>query len=449
MASLLRRAHSYVAPTDTVDHLVIGGGVVGMAIARELAKIAPTFVIERNENTGMETSNRGSWVVHSGIYYPEEAHKTKLCIRGRQLLYKYCLANDVPHRKVGKLIIATSGEQVAHLDKLHEKGKRLGIPLQMLSGAEARELEPDLSPNCQGALHSPETGIVDGRKLIDALHADVIAAAERYPGGGGEVLTNHRVVRIDRHASETSSSKRGKEHQQYVVQIQTGANPSDNMSNGETSAVLAKCVINAAGLSAHHIMSHLRPPDDPQPIHYCKGSYFAYQGEGAKHVRRLLYPCPDPDFAGLGTHLTMNLDGNIRFGPDTEWLKAPNDAIQASESDWWQEHLAPTESRMAEAIQAVKTYLPNVVDSGFSPDYAGIRPKLKPEGQAADDFSITHPYPNFINLLGIESPGLTSSLAIAEYVRDLVKREVWGLGRSHGKVISGAGRLDEQASAWA
>ncbi|ORY89288.1 FAD dependent oxidoreductase [Leucosporidium creatinivorum] len=445
MAALLRSRHAFRPPEMTVDHLVVGAGVVGLAIAERLTKAfvdRTTFVVERRGAFGEETSSRNSEVIHSGIYYPANSLKTSLCIRGRDLLYKRCSAAGIAHRKTGKLILANSSGQVQYLEGLKQKASKIEqlgvgrVPLEWLSGDEVREREPDVSKGVVGALLSPETGIVSSHELMEDLEKSILDSEL------GELVYGTKVVRIDRVEGKSGGKRGDGTEDGWVVQTLTDDGKG---GEGERSAVLAKTLINAAGLNAHHIANQILPASDRIQLHFAKGSYFSYRGPGISSVRHLLYPCPDPSsLAGLGTHLTMNLDNEIRFGPDVEWLKPPVDEKGEDLMDFWEQHLAVNEERRLLAIEEVRKFLPNVVEDGFQPDYVGIRPKISAKGAPAVDFSIAHPLPGFINLTGIESPGLTSSLAIAEMVEAMIRQHV-GLGRGRGKVISEAGSLD----AWA
>ncbi|KAK4054521.1 hypothetical protein OIV83_001015 [Microbotryomycetes sp. JL201] len=427
----LRRRYAPIAPELTVDHLVIGAGVVGLAIAERLTRAfadKTTFVVERHGAFGQETSARNSEVIHSGIYYPAESLKTKLCIRGRDMMYDRCTRNGISHRKTGKLIVATADNQKAYLRQLEQKSKMINkqgtgnVPLTWLSGQEARRLEPDLGDDIVGALLSPETGIVSSHELMEDLENSIIDS------GTGELVYGTRVVRIDRHEVRGGSKRGDGSEDGWAVQTVTN---DGKHGDGERSAVLAKTVINAAGLNAHHILNQIMDPQHRLQQHFAKGSYFSCS------VQHLLYPCPDPtSLAGLGTHLTMNLSNEIRFGPDVEWLEPPRNEDGEDESDFWERHLSVNEDRLQAAIKEVKRFLPGVRDEGFQPDYVGIRPKLSGKGEPSADFSINLVAPAFISLNGIESPGLTSSLAIAEYVENMVKQDVWGLGRSRGKTVS-------------
>ncbi|GAA6059998.1 hypothetical protein JCM10212_001156 [Sporobolomyces blumeae] len=447
MSRLLRKRYPHLEPSLAVDTLVIGGGVVGLAIAERLTKAfadKTTFLVERHGQAGQETSSRNSEVIHSGIYYPAASLKTRLCIRGRDLVYSRCRERSIPHRQTGKLVLASSRDQEGYLKSLYDKARRIKrdkvgeVPLEWLTGEEVRELEPDVGDGIVAALRSPMTGIVSSHALMDDLEKEITESET------GEVVYGTRVVRIDRHVSKSGGGgKRGDGSEDgWVVQTVTD---DGSGGEGERTAVLARSVVNAAGLNAHHILNQVLPNSEQLKLHYAKGSYFSYRGPGVSQVKHLLYPCPEGNasLSGLGTHLTMNLDGEIRFGPDVQWLDPPVDPETSEDvADFWQKHLAPDETRMQAAIREVKKFLPRVEADGFAPDYSGIRPKLSAKGETAVDFSITHPQPGFVSLQGIESPGLTASLAIAEHVEGIVRTEVWGLGKGTGRTVSEGGTLD-------
>ncbi|BGP16455.1 hypothetical protein JCM10213_003989 [Rhodosporidiobolus nylandii] len=443
MSKLLRSRYPYLPPEGRVEHLVVGAGVVGLAIAERLVRAFPdrsTFVCERHGQVGQETSSRNSEVIHSGIYYPATSLKTALCIRGRDLLYERCKQQGIGFRQTGKLVLATADEQVPYLKQLYEKSKLLkeqgigDVPLEWLSGAEVRAREPDVGEKVVGALLSPKTGIVSSHELMDNLEKEIVDSE------AGEVVCGTRVVRVDRTELKGGGKRGDGTEDGWVVQTVTDDGTG---GEGERTAVLARTVINAAGLNAHHILNQILPEDQRLRLHFAKGSYFSYRGPGVENVRTLLYPCPEHNasLSGLGTHLTLSMSNEVRFGPDVEWLEPP---VEDGEdvTDFWENKLAVTEERMEMAVNEVKKFLPGVKTEGFSPDYSGIRPKLSKKGETAVDFSITHPAPAFISLQGIESPGLTSSLAIAELVERMVREQVWGLGRGRGKNISERGQLD-------
>ncbi|KAL1732765.1 FAD dependent oxidoreductase [Schizophyllum commune] len=421
-------------PEAAVDNIVIGGGVVGLAIARRLIQLFPsksTYLVERHNTVGEETSSRNSEVVHSGLYYPPDSLKTRLCLRGRDLLYEHCEANDIPFRRTGKLVVAHK-DQLDYIQALHAKAQNLRwpatyaraaehhfagkgpvLPVELFSGAQARELEPDLSPAIAGALWVPATGIVDSHELMQSLERDVDDAEN------GALVYSTAVTRIDRQPGEG-----------WVVQTASaGAGPED------ATALLARTVVNAGGLTAPLILNAIVPESARIPMYFARGSYASYKGPGVAAVRHLIYPCPEVNrgkgaaaFQSLGTHLTMDLANRIKFGPDLEWLDplVGEDGVESEDAaDFWQRHLVPNDARLDEMYQAVTRYLPGVERDGFQPDYVGIRPKIAGPGAGFQDFMIRADYPGeqekvnpMVSLLGIESPGLTSSLALAEYVVD-------------------------------
>lgn len=424
----------YKSPDAVVDFLVVGGGVVGLAVAQRLSERFPrksTYLVERHPHAGEETSSRNSEVVHAGLYYPPESLKTQLCLRGRHLMYERCDKYNIPYRKTGKLVVARE-HQRAYVEGLFAKTKQLSwpkhspphgaedqvLPVSLISGAQARELEPDLSPDIAAALWSPETGIVDSHSVMESLEKDISESE------GGELVFSTRVVRVDPYKSE-ETSKLGSENG-WVVQTVT-----ENAEQGDS--LLARTLINASGLSANLIPNSLLPETSRIPMFFGRGSYAAYSGPGISQINRLIYPCPETGpnkhaFQSLGTHLTLDLQGKVRFGPDLEWISPPSQAnpleydSNEENADFWRKHLKPSDSRLEEMHRAVTEYLPGVSFEGFRPDYVGIRPKLVLSG--FQDFTVRKDYADgngrglMVSLMGIESPGLTSSLAIAEYLVD-------------------------------
>jgi L-2-hydroxyglutarate oxidase LhgO len=364
---------------EQIGAVVIGAGVVGLACARALAQRGiDTVILEQHDAFGTETSARNSEVIHAGLYYPAGSLKAQLCVAGRHLLYDFCATHGVDHRRCGKLIVATSAAQESRLDALCRQGEINGVDdLQRLSAADARTLEPDLK--CNAALLSPSTGIIDSHGLMLALLGD----AERHgatlavcsPLIGGSIENDGFALKIG-----------GDE----VTKLKTGI------------------VINAAGLSAVRVAASLAgfPTTQLPSAFYAKGNYYALAGRAP--FSRLIYPLPEP--GGLGVHLTLDLGGQARFGPDVEWLTTPT-----GELDY---RVAP---QRADAFYAeVRHYWPGLPDGALAPAYSGIRPKISGPNDPAADFLIqgpeTHGIAGLINLFGIESPGLTSSLAIAELV---------------------------------
>ncbi|CAK5262463.1 unnamed protein product [Mycena citricolor] len=430
--SSLNHKHAFKAPESAVDFLVVGAGmklirsrgvqahqlagVVGLAIGRELCQKFPdksTIVVERHPVAGEETSSRNSEVIHSaqaiaGLYYPPHSLKTRLCIRGRELLYAYCDAHNVPHRKLGKLVVATKAQQ-PYIAALHEKALSLrhwpsdsrsakpdapAVPTALISGDQAREMEPNLSDSISGALWSPETGIIDSHAFMGSLEKDITES-------GGDLAYSSDVVRVDRDEDRCG----------WVVQVITG---------DSSDSLFVKTLVNAAGLSAPLITNTLLPPSERLKMYFAKGSYAKYRGPGVTGISHLIYPCPETQgsshgFQSLGTHLTLDLQGNVRFGPDLEWL-SPQDG---EGPDFWSQHLTANNIQLQEMHQAVTRYLPKVILDGLQPDYVGFRPKLAGPTGGFQDFVIRTDFARggpLVSLLGIESPGLTSSLAIAEHV---------------------------------
>ncbi|KAG8788545.1 hypothetical protein FRC16_001383 [Serendipita sp. 398] len=436
--------YAYVPPAFGVDYLVVGGGVVGLAIARSLALNRPdktTYIVERHARLGEETSSRNSEVIHGGFYYPDDSYKTKFCLRGRKLLYEYCDTHSVSYKKTGKLVVGLE-HQRPYLEDLFRKtqslrfpnfgtspasieGEESAVPARLLTGDEARELEPDLSPDIACALLSPETGIIDSHTYMESLERDITESEN------GSVVCATTVTRVD--AAEDG----------WVVQMKTTGSHGSGESEAEADAVMARTVINATGLSAPFILNSigktLSPSFSPINIWYARGSYASYHGPGVSNVKHLIYPVPETgknkhSFTSLGTHLTIDLGGNIKFGPDIEWIEPPagegwkiDGSLVYDERamDYWMDHLIASSKQIPSMYQSVRSYLPGIKEEGLQPDYVGIRPKLRPPNTGFQDFVFRKDYAAggdkktggpMISLLGIESPGLTSSLAIGEYV---------------------------------
>jgi L-2-hydroxyglutarate oxidase LhgO len=364
---------------DQVECVVIGAGVIGLAVARALAEDRrEVVVLEAADRFGSGISSRNSEVIHAGIYYPANSLKARFCVRGRELLYAYCRSHDVAHRQCGKLIVATKDSQEAELEALAAAAARNGVTdIVRLTGTEAMRMEPEL--RCVMALHSPSTGILDAHGYMRSLLGDAEAK--------GTLVAYGAPVNRMRIESEG-------------VTLWVG--------HGEIEPSLnARLVINAAGLEAA-LLTHSIEGFDPayaRPSFYAKGNYFTLSGRSP--FSRLVYPVPEP--GGLGVHLTLDLGGQARFGPDVEWIDAPNFDVDPARGETF--------------YAAVRAYWPGLRYGALMPAYAGIRPKLAGPGAPASDFVIEGPAEHgtrgIINLLGIESPGLTSSLAIAEHVRDM------------------------------
>ena len=368
---------------EMVDCVVIGAGVVGLAVARQLAlQGRDVIVLERHGHIGEENSSRNSEVIHAGIYYPKDSMKALLCVRGKHLLYDYCRDRQVPHRRCGKIIVATSGSQLDTLSGIRDKAADNGVTdLSPMGQEQIRLNEPEIYG--LEALSSPSTGIIDSHALMVSYLAD----AESH----GAMLVCHSEARRGECVSDGI---------ELVVD-----------SGGEEMVLHCQLVVNSAGLGAGRVASAIDGLADQakREIFYARGNYFVPAGRNP-HFSRLIYPVPEP--GGLGVHVTIDLAGGVRFGPNVEWID--NESANPSFAVNPQEH-----DRFVDAIAA---YWPDVRQSGLNPGYAGIRAKLAPNGGGDTDFLIQGAdetgTPHWINLYGIESPGLTSSLAIAEIVAD-------------------------------
>ncbi|WP_322105427.1 NAD(P)/FAD-dependent oxidoreductase [Paraburkholderia sp. J41] len=369
---------------DQIECVVIGAGVVGLAVARALAaRGREVIVLEAADAIGTSTSSRNSEVIHAGLYYPRGSLKAALCVRGREMLYEYCAARHVPHARCGKLLVATAANQIPQLDAIRARGKENGVfDLTRISGSEALALEPALE--CVAAVYSPQTGIVDSHQLMLALQGD----AER---DGAAVAFKSPVESIE----ALGNGRNG-----FVVRVGDAGSP-------EPTALRASCVVNSAGLYATKLARRIRGLDARYvpPLYLARGNYFSVAGRVP--FSRLIYPMPNE--AGLGVHLTLDLAGQARFGPDVEWI----DTIDYD-----------VDPRRADAFYAaIRSYWPALPDASLQPAYAGIRPKLSGPGESAADFLIqgaaSHGVRGLVNLFGIESPGLTAALAIAQRVCEL------------------------------
>jgi L-2-hydroxyglutarate oxidase LhgO len=360
---------------ESVECLVVGAGVVGLAVARALALAGrEVIVVESEGGIGSGVSSRNSEVIHAGIYYPTGLDKTRLCVAGKAMLYAFCQEFGVPHKRCGKLLVAVNEGEVGKLTALKAQAEANGVAdLVWLSGNEARALEPALV--AERALLSPSTGIIDSHAFMLALLGD----AEAH----GAMIAFETPVLAGR------AGERG-------LVIETGG--------AAPMRVSAALVVNAAGLGAQTVARSIAgmPADRIPPLHLAKGNYFSLSGRSP--FSRLIYPMPTP--GGLGVHLTLDLAGEAKFGPDVEWVDAINYDV---------------DPRRAESFYAaIRTYWPDLSDGALKPAYAGVRPKIARPGGSNTDFLIQtkdkHGVPGLINLFGIESPGLTASLAIADWV---------------------------------
>jgi L-2-hydroxyglutarate oxidase LhgO len=363
---------------------IVGAGVVGLAVAARLAPRHPDLVVlERRGRHGSETSSRNSEVIHAGMYYPQGSLKARLCVEGNARLYELCERHAVPHRRIGKLIVATAAEEVPQLEALLARGRDNGSPgLRMISGAEARALEPEVP--AVAALLSPDTGIISAHALMDHF----LQAAHSH---GAVVQARSEVVAISRRGAEYELSVRGPEgDERFTTERLVNAAGLDC----DTVAALAGIDVDAAGYR----------------LHYCKGSYFAVAGARARCVSHLVYPVPTR--VSLGVHALPDLGGRLKFGPDAEYLSS-------RELDYGVDG-----AKLAAFGAAVRRLVPAIADEDLTPDMSGIRPKLQAHGEPVRDFVIAEEsargLPGFVNLIGIESPGLTASPAIAEHVATLI-----------------------------
>jgi L-2-hydroxyglutarate oxidase LhgO len=365
-------------PMDKVECVVIGAGVIGLAVARRLAQAGrEVIMLEAAEGIGTVTSSRNSEVIHAGIYYPAGSLMARMCVSGRHALYQYCAEHGIPHRNCGKLIVATTAKETAKLQSIRAHAEANGVlDLQTLAGADARALEPAL--NCDAALLSPSTGIIDSHAFMLALRGDAEDA--------GAALAFHTPL----------------------LRAKARGNRIELDAGGDAPASLeCRLLINAAGLGAPAVARHI----DGMPIelipsaYLAKGNYFSCSARAP--FSRLIYPVPEP--GGLGVHLTLDMAGQARFGPDVEWVDTIDYAVDPARAERF--------------YPAIRRYWPTLPDGALMPSYSGIRPKIVPPAVAAQDFLIQgprdHGVEGLINLFGIESPGLTSSLAIADYVGEL------------------------------
>lgn len=364
---------------DEATITIIGGGVVGLAVAAELSQHYDSIVLlERHDKFGQETSSRNSEVIHAGIYYPPRSLKASLCVEGAEILYRCCEEHGIPHRRIGKLIGATEPSELLELEEMLRRGTDNGVrSLTLIDKQEIAQKEPGTNLLC--ALYSPNTGIIDSHSLMSHLYGAANVA--------GVVCSFNSEVNVLERRNGT-----------YLVGLK-----------GEDYSFLSRVVVNCAGLAADSVaqLAGIDVDEAGYRLQYSKGSYFSYGKKSP--VRMLVYPVPHKDLAGLGVHATLDLGGRLRFGPDAEYVERIDYRVDPGKRDAFYE----SASRIIRGLDR----------EAFVPDMAGIRPKIKGEG--IKDFVIRHEVDRgldgLINLIGIESPGLTASLAIARYVRDLVR----------------------------
>lgn len=376
---------------DEFGTAIIGAGVIGLAVARQLSlepavRDAGLVILEQEAQFGQHTSSRNSEVIHAGIYYPEDSLKARLCVRGKALLYDYCDKHGIQYRRTGKLIVAGAADQ-AQLEELLNKGKANGVnDLQHLTEKQLQKREPDVRG--RGALLSPSSGILDSHGYMQTLLNE-----SQSRGALFAPLTRVTGVEVD--------------SQGYIVN--TGIRASSSATTAEPYRFRCRALVNCAGLAAPDIgaeISRLLPsPELPMRGYYCKGDYFTYQGPA--RFSHLVYPLPEPGTRGLGIHATLDLGGQIRFGPDAHYVDALDYRVGTD--------------KIESFVDAIRRYLPSIEAHHLQAAYAGIRPKLAGPGEPAADFRILphngQASDSLVHLLGIESPGLTASLAIAEEVQ--------------------------------
>jgi L-2-hydroxyglutarate oxidase LhgO len=363
---------------DKVECVVIGAGVIGLAVARRLAREGrEVIVLEEAEGVGTVTSSRNSEVIHAGIYYKAGSLMARMCVSGKKMLYQYCADHGVPHKNCGKLIVATTPQEAEKLQSIRAHAEANGVlDMQTLSGGAARALEPAL--NCTAALLSPSTGIIDSHAFMLALRGDAEDA--------GAAFAFHTPL-LHARAAEGR------------IELDVG---------GEAPmALVCDLLVNAAGLNAPTVARGI----DGMPLelipraYLAKGNYFSCSKKAP--FSHLIYPVPEP--GGLGVHLTLDMAGQARFGPDVEWVDSIDYAVDPARAERF--------------YPAIRKYWPTLPDGALMPSYSGMRPKIVPPAVASQDFLIQGPKDHgvrgLINLFGIESPGLTSSLAIADYVGDI------------------------------
>lgn len=364
-----------------VDCIVLGAGVVGLAIARELAMNGrEVLIVEQAEAIGTGTSSRNSEVIHAGLYYTPGSLKARSCVQGKDLLYAYCTERGIAHQRTGKLIVAADETEARHLDLIAQRSQQCGVTdLTYLDGAQARALEPELV--CHSALLSPSTGVVDSHALMLTLQGDA---------------ENHQAQCVFH-----TPFKRGRLVSDGVFELEFGGNDPQTLT--------ARTVINAAGLHAPDVARQFEntPHNNIPATRYCKGNYFTITGRSP--FSHLIYPVPNN--SGLGIHLTVDLGGQAKFGPDTEWIDHIDYSLDETRADSF--------------YDTIRRYWPALPDNALQSGYTGIRPKITDPDMAAADFLILgpadHGVDGLVHLLGIESPGLTACLALAQHVDALLQ----------------------------
>jgi len=368
---------------------IIGAGVIGLAIAEKLSiSYKNLFLIEKHPTFGQETSSRNSEVIHAGIYYTKDSLKSRLCVEGKNLLYEFCRKYEVPFNNCGKLIVATSDEEISVIEGIRQTAIKNGVDdLRVLDRQQIEELEPNIF--ALKALFSPSTGIIDSHSLMKQFETNFI-------NNGGQIVYGSEVTGIKKIAGG------------YEIRLLD----SDKQDYTFTSGV----VINSAGLTADKISEMVGIDDEKLKIHFCKGEYFRINPPKNRLIKRLVYPVPHHNMEGIGIHITIDMGGGAKLGPDVKYL----------ESNTYDYRLTP--SKQEAFYKSAKKFLPFLEYGDISPEMAGIRPKTQRPGEEQRDFYIEEEskrgYSGFINLIGMESPGLTSSIAIAKYVSNLINNTI-------------------------
>lgn len=368
---------------EKADIIIVGAGVIGLSIARELSKTyTDIFVLERNSSFGQETSSRNSEVIHAGIYYPRDSLKAKTCVEARQLLYEFCSENKIPYKKIGKLIVAINSGETKDLEDLFKQGLRNGVTdLRLLSKNEIKKIEPHIEAKL--AIYSPSTGILDSHSFMKNL-------VWQFESNHGQIAYNTELVGIDKKKDGFEVSVKDRKEEIFKF--------------------FARALINCAGLNSDKIAALAGLLRDEYKLKYCKGDYFRVHHHKARFINRLIYPVPKEDRPGLGIHATLDLAGGLRLGPDDEYVKKIDYNVDESKKEIFYE--------------SARQFLPFIKLEDLAPDTSGIRPKLQGPQENFRDFIIKDETDNslsgMINLIGIESPGFTASISIAKMVKEMI-----------------------------
>lgn len=356
------------------DVLIVGSGVIGLSIARSVSTLGlDVILVEKERRSGESISSRNSGVIHAGMYYPSNSLKAKLCVKGNELLYKLCEEKNIDHQKIGKLIIASDKEEDLKLSKIYDQGKKNSVDLCKLTQSEVSQIEPNVK--CYSAIYSPNTGIIDVPHYISVLEAEIQKLG---------VISSF----------ETNFLNAEKKGNVFVSQL----------TSAEDFEIRSKYLINCTGLDSTSVAKSVKDLDlsTIREVYYGKGHYFKYSGE--RPFTKLIYPLPDTD--GLGIHFSVDMAGQSKFGPDMEWVDIADYSFNFSVKEKF--------------VKSIKRYWPDLNENKLTPDYSGIRPKIYKKNEKAQDFYIStpedHKLEGFFNLQGIESPGLTSSLAIGHLI---------------------------------